>query len=112
MVTMRPANPSDPAILRIANMSPGSAPVSGDFESNKQSVALGAVSYADVGDRVRIKQRHGRLKLRSSASPQALVTRQLHLRPGSNTMVYLVSADADHASIVIDPRSPLRANSK
>ena len=112
MVTMRPGTPSDPAILRIANMAPGSVQVSGHFKSGQQSAALGAVPYADVGDRVRINQRDGLLGLRLPGSPQALVTRQLHLPPGSNTMAYLVSADADHAIIVIDQRSPLEATSK
>lgn len=112
MVTMRPGNPSGPAILRIANMAPGSVQVSGHFKSGQQSVALGTVPYADVGDRVRINQRDGRLGLRLSGSPRAFVTRQLHLPPGSNTMAYLVSVDADHAIIVIDQRSPLQATSK
>ena len=112
MVTMRPGNPSGAAILRIANMAPGSVQVSGHFKSGQQSVALGAVPYADVGDRVRINQRDGWLGLRFSGSPRAFVTHQLHLPPGSNTMVYLVSADADHAVIVIDQRLPLQATSK
>jgi hypothetical protein len=112
MVTMQPGNPSDPAILRIANMAPGSAQVSGHFKSGQQSVALAAVPYADVGDRVRINQRYGRLWLRLSGSPMALVTLQLNLPPGSNTMAYLVSADPNHASIVTDQRSPLQATSK
>ncbi|MCJ7764480.1 MAG: hypothetical protein MUP09_00880, partial [Thiovulaceae bacterium] len=112
MVTMRPGDPSGPAILRIANMAPGSEPVSGHFKSGQQSVALAAVSYADVSDRVRIDQHDGLLGLRFSGSPRAFVTRQLHLPRGSNTMAYLVSAHADHASIVIDQRSPLQTTSK
>jgi hypothetical protein len=112
MVMMQPGPSSGPAIVRMANMAPGSMPVSGHFKSGQRSVAFGSVPYADVGERERIKPQDGRLGIRLSGSPRALVTRPLHLPRGSNTVVYMVSADADHPSIVIDQRPPRQATTK
>ncbi len=105
MTMMRPGKADDPAVLRLANLAPGSTAVSGRFRMGGKTRSLGSVRYGEMGQPVRIEHADGEIEVGFAGDKFPLAARRRSFAHGSNTVVYVAALNRAHPVLLFDSRS-------
>ncbi|MGB8635285.1 MAG: hypothetical protein WCD66_05675 [Rhodanobacteraceae bacterium] len=105
MTMMRPGKADDPAVLRLANLAPGSTALSGRVRMPGKTTSLGSVRYGEMGQQVLINQADGKLEVGFAGDGFPLVARHISFARGSNTVIYVGALNQAHPLLLIDSRT-------
>jgi hypothetical protein len=105
MTMMRPGQDTDPAVVRLANMAPGSTTLSGRVRTESGVSSLGSVRYGDIGSPVPLDHTDGTLEISFAGDKFPLLSRKISLAHGSNTVVYVGALRQGHPLVLLDTRT-------
>lgn len=105
MTMMRPGKDSDPAVVRLANMAPGSTTLSGRVRTRSGVSSLGSVRYGSIGSRIPLDHTDGTLEISFAGDTFPLLSRKISLAQGSNTVVYVGALRQGHPLVLLDTRT-------